>query len=119
MKILIIDSNMTYLKFIREYLGGIDYNEIDTAGNPLEALENIKNNEYDIIICDVLMKKMNGIELLDIIKSLNSRAKVIIHTNSIDDNFRKLAFIKGAYNYYQKPSYHKIKSDVSILSRGY
>jgi two-component SAPR family response regulator len=118
MKTLVIDSNKTYLNFIKNYLSDNKYNKIDTVTNPLEAVDYIKNNKYDLIICDILMDNINGVDFLENVKKINSNVKIIVHTNSFDLNYRKIASVKGVYNYYLKPSYPEIKRDINILSRG-
>lgn len=79
-----------------------DYKVFD-FGNPLKALDFIKNNEVDIVITDIKMPLMTGLELLERIKAVRPNIFVIIMTafSSVDSAIE--AMKKGAYDYIAKP----------------
>ncbi len=86
LKILLIDDDkflldMYLLKFKRSGL------EIDTSANSLAALEKIRQNTYDIILLDIIMPGMDGLELLKVVRDekLAPTATVIMLTNQADD----------------------------------
>lgn len=71
MKILIVDDE----RVIREGIAGIVrqmdlFSDVDTAGNGVEALELCRKNSYSILLLDILMPKMNGIEFLEELEKL-------------------------------------------------
>lgn len=85
-KILLIDDDkflldMYSLKFKKSGL------EIDTSSTSLGALEKIKNGEYNIILLDIIMPGMDGLELLKKIRDdkLLPDSTVIMLTNQADD----------------------------------
>ncbi len=102
-KILIIDDEISFLRSIRRVLWQDGYENILTESNALTAKEIIKNEDLDLVLLDVSMPDMNGIELLEYILRQNPRTPVILVTAL--DNY-ELAFkaIKiGAYDYVVKP----------------
>ena len=87
LKILLIDDDrflldMYFLKFKKSNL------EIDTASNSTNALEKLRSgNPYDVILLDIIMPGMDGLELLKIIRQekLLPKAVIIMLTNQADD----------------------------------
>lgn len=67
-KILFLDDEETLLINFKEFFS--DYN-INTFSDPEDAIRNLKDNSYDIIICDFKMPKMNGFEFLMEAKKIN------------------------------------------------
>ncbi len=74
-RILLVEDNLANRFLIRELLGQYDV-ELDEAGNGIEALELLSKNQYDLILMDIQMPKMDGYETLDHIKS-NKKLKNI------------------------------------------
>lgn len=58
-KLLIVDDEVNIRAVVREYAEFEDY-EVDEAGNGMEAVEKVKANDYDLIIMDVMMPKLDG-----------------------------------------------------------
>jgi DNA-binding NtrC family response regulator len=81
-----------------------------------EALDLFKNNSYDVVLSDISMAPMDGITLLNEIKSIDPNAIVILMTGygSMDTAVRALK--SGAFDYIQKPL--KIKEFVAALKKG-
>ncbi len=67
-RILLVEDNLANRFLIRELLAEYDV-EMDEAGNGLEALDLLGKKEYDLILMDIQMPKMDGYEALDHIKS--------------------------------------------------
>ena len=114
MKILLVDDN----KFIRdsfsERLKNYKY-EVISAEDGEEAIEKIAAGNFDVVITDIRMPKVNGIEVLKFIKKNKPKTKVIvmsIFTNQeVIDELMKL----GAYKYIGKSSF--LKDIISILDK--
>lgn len=68
MKILIVDDSRTMRRIVKKFLNQNDFNNLVEAPDGLKALEVIQNEGVDMIICDLNMPKMNGMELLKIVK---------------------------------------------------
>lgn len=79
MKILFIDDNKEFVDMAVKYLlNNKNINHIDCAYDGKEALSIIKNNEYDLIILDLVLPRYDGIYLL---KEISSKSKVIVSTS--------------------------------------
>ncbi len=101
-KILIVDDE----EGIRELLSDFFRTEgylCDTAKDGAEALEKFRNNGYDLIISDIRMPVMGGLELLKNIKKVDDLTAVIMITAVKDVNTAIEALTMGAYGYVIKP----------------
>ena len=63
-RILVIDDERSIRNTLKDILGFEGY-AVDVAENGSSGLELVKNTEYDIILCDIKMPEMDGIEVLD------------------------------------------------------
>ena len=77
--------------------------EVDAASTGEEALERLAGREYDLVITDIRMAGMNGIELLKEIKRLYHHTEVITMTSYASLETAVLALRSGAYDYLIKP----------------
>ncbi|MEJ2616651.1 MAG: response regulator, partial [Ignavibacteriaceae bacterium] len=101
-KILIVDDE----KIIRESLSYILKKEgydVEEAENGLSAHEMLLKNSYDLVVTDLEMPGMKGIELLEKIKQLNIQTSVIIITAFGSLNTAISALRNGASDYILKP----------------
>ena len=101
-RILLIDDDRSFLKVYSEILRGNGY-ETDTAAGGPEALEKLKENHWDIVISDVVMPEMNGIEVLRRIKAEYPEILVILLTGEGSISGAVEAMEEGAYTYLVKP----------------
>jgi two-component system response regulator PilR (NtrC family) len=76
---------------------------VDDAQNGMEALNLIKNKQYDLVITDMEMPGINGLGLLSKIKTIAPDTKVIIATGSGTVNSYMESMILGACEYLTKP----------------
>ncbi len=86
-KILLVDDTAEFLEIFKFKLNQLGF-IIDTANNGKEALEKINQNDYDLIILDVMMPEMDGVETaLEIMKIKDSKdIKFVFLTNYGEDN---------------------------------
>jgi DNA-binding NtrC family response regulator len=100
-KIAIVDDENHILDMLSTYLED-DYNVV-TFSNPISALEDILRNNYDLVLCDIMMPEMNGLELLQKLRERNNDTKVIMMTafDTIDKALESHKY--GAKNYIKKP----------------
>ncbi|MDO8139982.1 MAG: response regulator [Candidatus Brocadiales bacterium] len=103
-RILIVDDEEGYRKVLLNSLTDSGY-ETKAVKNGLEALEEIKRQRYSIILLDVKMPGMDGIELLERIKGtrFSSHAHIVIITAYTDRDIAKEAVRKGAKKVITKP----------------
>ncbi len=100
--ILIIDDERSIRKTLSEILSYEGY-KIDEAGDGEEGLKKFTSNNYDIVICDVKMPKMDGIEFLEKAKAANPDVPVIIISGHGNIELAVEAVKKGAFDYISKP----------------
>ncbi|WP_419769457.1 MAG: response regulator [Candidatus Marinarcus sp.] len=83
--------------------------KVDKATNGIEALELYKTNNYDIVITDIQMPKMDGFELIEHIKTLNTQQKIIIVTAYTDEKYITKMNALDVLGYIHKPlDFHEI-----------
>lgn len=104
-KILIIDDHAFVRDGIKFYLkDNTEFQVTDEASNGLEALNLLKKNSYDIVLTDVRMPDMDGIELLKIIKSNYKDQIVIMLSMHNEASYIKKTIELGADGYILKRS---------------
>ena len=103
LRVLVVDDDQGLRFSVRETLAQAGGFEIDEAFDGLNAVEKVRAQNYDLVLLDVDMPRLNGLEALKLIKEHNPSTVVLIMTAyaSIDDAVR--AVKEGAYNYLSKP----------------
>lgn len=79
MNILLVEDNKTIANNIKKYLE-LDWNKITLAENWLYALEVFKHNIFDIVILDIMLPWMDGIQLCKKFKKINNEIAIIMTT---------------------------------------
>jgi YesN/AraC family two-component response regulator len=77
--------------------------EVITAADGTEALKKIEAGEFDLIITDIAMPGINGLDLLSMIKSKHPKTRVIVITAYGSDERKEQAINRGAEHYIEKP----------------
>lgn len=99
--ILVVDDEQDYCDVLKMILSGKGY-DIDTAGNGAEALEKMKKQYFDLVITDLMMPVMDGLELLEKIKQNYEDTEVIMLTAHGTIERAVDAMKAGAYTYVTK-----------------
>jgi two-component system, NtrC family, response regulator len=100
--ILIVDDEKNYPLILSAILEDEGYETL-TANSGREALEKLNNSDVDLVLTDMKMPSMDGIELLEKIKAIDSELPVIMMTAYGTVEKAVEAMQKGAYNYILKP----------------
>jgi two-component system nitrogen regulation response regulator NtrX len=100
--ILIIDDEKAIRKTLSEILSYEGY-KIDEAGDGEEGLKKFREKEYDVILCDIKMPKIDGIEFLEKAKESNADIPIIMISGHGTIETAVEAVKKGAYDYISKP----------------
>jgi two-component system, NtrC family, nitrogen regulation response regulator NtrX len=100
--ILIIDDEKAIRKTLSEILSYEGY-KLEEAGDGEEGLKRIREKEYDVILCDIKMPKIDGIEFLEKAKELNPDIPIIMISGHGTIETAVEAVKKGAYDYISKP----------------
>jgi len=101
-KILVIDDASGIRRTLKEILEYEDHN-VDIAKDGFEGLDMIDKNKYEIVLCDIKMPKMDGLEVLERIKEKYSYMPVIMITGHGTVETAVEALKKGAYDFIEKP----------------
>ncbi len=104
-KILIVDDDAGIRNSMQEFMKGAGYNSF-TASNAEEALELLKSDIVDVVIADIILIGMDGLELTDFIKQ-NYDTDVIIMTGYSEKYSYEDAINKGASDLVFKPIHYK------------
>lgn len=100
--ILVIDDERSIRNTLKEIL---EYEKftVDLAEHGAEGLEKYRRGEYDIVLCDIKMPEMDGIEVLEKIFGEQGDAQVIMISGHGNIDNAVEAIKKGAYDYIEKP----------------
>ncbi|HRP30251.1 MAG TPA: sigma-54 dependent transcriptional regulator [Agriterribacter sp.] len=100
--ILIIDDEKAIRKTLGEILSYEGY-KIDEAGDGEEGLKRFREKSYDVVLCDIKMPKIDGIEFLDKAGEINPDVPIIMISGHGTIETAVEAVKKGAYDYVSKP----------------
>jgi two-component system response regulator PilR (NtrC family) len=100
--ILLVDDEFTTHDTLGVFLETEGY-RVATAGSGKEALTRIESEEFDVIVTDVVMPDVSGLEVLDRSRVLNPATAVIVMTGHATVEMAIEALRRGAWDYLQKP----------------
>ncbi|MCX7959780.1 MAG: response regulator, partial [Deltaproteobacteria bacterium] len=101
-RILVVDDESLIRESLVFILRKENY-EVDEASNGIQALEKIKSDNYDLLITDIEMPELKGIELLEKVRQYSPDTFVILITAYASIETAISAFRKGASDYILKP----------------
>lgn len=101
-KILLIDDEETVRVFLQDYFEDRDFN-VEIASDGLEGWEKFQKGIYDLVLCDMLMPQMIGLEVLRRIKTLKPGQCVVMLTSIKEDSMLQKAQELGCHLYLNKP----------------
>ncbi len=101
-KILVIDDERAIRNTLKEVLEYEKY-EVDLAEDGPKGLEMFAANSYDIVLCDIKMAKMDGIEVLGKIEEISTDIPVVMISGHGNIDTAVEAIKKGAYDFLEKP----------------
>lgn len=101
-KILIIDDDEAIRVTLQEILEYEEY-QIETAVDGEEGYEKILKNGYDVVLCDIKMPKLNGLEVLEKARESKPDTPFIMISGHADIETAVEATKKGAYDFLEKP----------------
>ena len=103
-KILIIEDEAAIRRVLTKILSEeSDSYKVDEAEDGLSGVEKIKNEDYDLVLCDIKMPKMDGVEVLDAIKKLKPEIPVVMISGHGDLETAVNTMRLGAFDYISKP----------------
>ncbi len=115
-KVLVVDDEKLIVKGIRFSLEQ-DNMEVDCAYDGEEALEMVQNNQYDIILLDIMLPKLTGLEVCQQIREF-SDVPIVMLTAKGDDMDKILGLEYGADDYITKPfNILEVKARIKAIMR--
>lgn len=100
--VAVVDDEHEILSAVERYLKKTGQYRVKTFSNPLHALENI-DKKFDVVLCDIMMPQMNGMDLLEKLIAKNPDQKVIMMTAYSTLNTLFTSHRQGAQQYIMKP----------------
>ena len=102
-RILVVDDELDMLMLLRMIIeDNTDY-EVETTNNPSEALKMVTKNDYDLVITDLKMPGMDGLELCDEVREIDPDLPLIIITAYGSLETADEAMKKGVADFITKP----------------
>ena len=102
LRILLVDDDDDLLKLMKQALEREGY-EVEETQSPLQALELLRAKKFDIMITDIVMPEMDGLDLLNHVRKQNPLVQVIIITGYFSMQRAIRALEEGAAEYILKP----------------
>jgi two-component system, NtrC family, nitrogen regulation response regulator NtrX len=101
-KILVIDDERAIRNTLKEILEYEKY-QVELAENAQKALDLIKTSEFELILCDIKMPEMDGLELLPLLVETHPDTPVVMISGHGNIDTAVEAIKKGAYDFIEKP----------------
>ena len=103
-KILIIEDEASIRRVLTKILSEEnDTYQVDSAEDGVIGLEKIKNNDYDLVLCDIKMPRMDGVEVLEAVKKIKPEIPMVMISGHGDMETAIQTMRLGAFDYISKP----------------
>jgi len=103
-KILIIEDEAAIRRVLTKILSEEnDSYTVEEAEDGIQGIEKIKNSDYDLVLCDIKMPKMDGVEVLDAIKKIKPEIPFVMISGHGDMETAIQTMRLGAFDYISKP----------------
>ena len=101
-RLLLVDDEVGYLEVLSKRLGKRNL-DVTTANTGQQAIQTLRNNDFDVAVVDLKMTDMDGIDVLEIFKKMDPDLAVIILTGHGSEQAAREGIEKGAFDYLTKP----------------
>jgi DNA-binding NtrC family response regulator len=102
-KILVVDDEPNMLRLLKTILMDRTGYEVVTTNNPLEVSKLLQEDHFDLVITDLKMPLVDGMDLIDIIRKIDAAMPIVIITAYGTIETAEEAIQKGAYDFITKP----------------
>ena len=103
-KILVIEDEAAIRRVLIKILSEESNKyEVDEAENGLVGIEKIKKEDYDLVLCDIKMPKMDGVEVLEAVKKIKPEIPMVMISGHGDLDTAVNTMRLGAFDYISKP----------------
>ena len=102
--ILIVEDDEAIRRVLKKVLTEDDNkNKIIEASDGVEAINKIKSENLELVICDIKMPKKDGIDVLNFLKTFDDKIPIIMISGHGDLKTAVMAMRKGAFDFIEKP----------------
>jgi DNA-binding NtrC family response regulator len=102
-RILVVDDEPNMLRLLKTILMDKTGYEVTTTNNPLEVSKLLQEGHYDLVVTDLKMPLVDGIDLIGIVKNIEAAMPIIVITAYGTIETAEEAIQKGAYDFITKP----------------
>jgi DNA-binding NtrC family response regulator len=102
-RILVVDDEPNMLRLLKTILMDKTGYEVTTTNNPLEVSKLLQEGQFDLVITDLKMPLVDGIDLIGIVKAHDATMPIIVITAYGTIEVAEEAIQKGAYDFITKP----------------
>ena len=102
-RILVVDDEPNMLRLLKTILMDKTGYDVTTTNNPLEVSKLLQEGHYDLVVTDLKMPLVDGIDLIGIVKNLDASMPIIVITAYGTIETAEEAIQKGAYDFITKP----------------
>ena len=102
-RILVVDDEPNMLRLLKTILMDKTGYEVTTTNNPLEVSKLLQEGHYDLVVTDLKMPLVDGIDLIGIVKNIDAAMPIIMITAYGTIETAEEAIQKGAYDFITKP----------------
>jgi len=102
-RILAVDDEPNMLRLLKAILTSKTNYEVVTTNNPLEAAKLLQDQSFDLLITDLKMPLMDGMDLIEKVKKIDPALPIVMITAYGTIETAEEAIQKGAYDYITKP----------------
>jgi DNA-binding NtrC family response regulator len=102
-RLLVVDDEPNMLRLLKTILMDKTGYEVTTTNNPLEVNKLLQEAHYDLVITDLKMPLVDGIDLIGIVKNIDADIPIIVITAYGTIEVAEEAIQKGAYDFITKP----------------
>ncbi|MGR6429841.1 HD domain-containing phosphohydrolase [Rhizobium sp. PAMB 3174] len=105
MRVVIVDDSASVVSFLQNAIAKIEGTTISTFTKPLDALNELRQNEADLLLVDYTMPRMNGVELIRKVRrhAMTPDIPIIMLTSETDAGIKLAAMEAGATEFVNKP----------------
>jgi two-component system response regulator AtoC len=114
--ILIIDDDFSVRDFLARFFTQKGFSRIQAVDSGAAGVELVRTQDIKLVLCDVMLPGVSGLEVLRQIKSLHKDTGVIMITGFPEESIAKQAIKEGAYDYIIKP-FDLTYLEMSVLTK--
>ena len=102
LEVMVVDDEPIVGKRLKPALTKYGY-DVEVFDNPAKAIDRFDEKEFDVVVTDLRMEKLNGIQVLEHVTAKSAKTKVIFITGYATVENAREALVKGAFDFIAKP----------------